>query len=91
MSPRLPASAARAFALILPALGLAGCASPGLEDAGSSAATSVRAWHDPGFYEEWHDPAAVVLPPPPFTGFAADGQTAPMLPVRLRPASGERP
>lgn len=43
-------------------------------------------WHDPAFYQPWHDASAVILPPPPFTGFDGDGRTAPMLPTRRRPA-----
>lgn len=45
-------------------------------------------WHDPKFYQPWFDPSSIVLPPPPFTGFSADGKIAPMLPTRPRPAGG---
>lgn len=45
-------------------------------------------WHEPKFYQPWFDPSSIVLPPPPFTGFSADGKIAPMLPTRPRPAGG---
>lgn len=42
-------------------------------------------WHDPEFYTPAHDRRAIVLPPPPFTGFSADGKVTPLLPNQPRP------
>ena len=43
-------------------------------------------WRDPGFYEPWFDPAAIVLPPPTaFRGFGTDGRLIPLLPQQPRP------
>ena len=74
------------------ALLFVGCASPGPSAKTTQNATATAgpgyAWHDPRFYDPWLDPEAVVLPPPPFTGFGSDGKIPPMLPTRPRPAAG---